>query len=180
MSEPLQAGTGQKEGGKTVAGQAGDGFTFPKWMYAGVFALVSVVVIYAIVSGLILQKVGIPGLFELDFASPAQPQAVPVASRDFVLGQWQLQINPAGGNVTMGTSITYYADGTLTGTGTQFVNNQGVQVPLSGTWTFEKLSDREFMLSATINGSFYQNRFVIFDANHIQNEDQNYVAVRVP
>ncbi len=125
-------------------------------------------------------KIG--GLFDIGFSNPQTSPAptIPTATRSFVLGQWQLQINPEGTNIQNDSSIIYYDDGTLTGKFDEIVGNQAVMQPVSGTWSFQKLSDHEFRLTATINGDDYQKRFRIFDANHIQNEDDNYVATRMP
>ncbi len=151
-------------------------------MLGCVFALVLVVVGVALYSGGALSKVSIPGLFDAEFTQKqaAAAGSAPVASRDFILGQWQLQVTPGGGSFSSGTTITYADDGTFSGTQVSFNNNQGEREPVSGTWTLQKISDQQFILNAVINGQPWSGHFKIFDANHIENEDQNYVAVRVP
>lgn len=141
--------------------------------------LVIGVVGYVLYSGGALEKVSIPGWLEFDFSpKPAAVSPRPVASRDFMLGKWEVE-QPMGGN-SSGTSIIYNNDGTLTGWATVFVNNSGRRETWSGTWNFEKLSDDTFRLRATINGKAIKATFRIFDHDHIQNVDNNYMAVRVP
>jgi len=160
--------------------KAGARAPWPNWLLACVFGLVLGVVGIALYSGGALSKVSIPGLFDAEFTQKQAAAAVPVASREFILGQWQLQVTPGGGDVSSGTTVTYADDGTFTGTEVSFNNNQGERAPVAGTWRFQKISDQEFILNAVINGQPWSGHFKIFDANHIENEDQNYVAVRMP
>jgi hypothetical protein len=150
----------------------------PGWLMALLAAAVVGVAGYALYSGGALEKAAIPGWLEFDFSpKPATPPH-PVASRDFILGQWEVE-QAAGANAA-GTRLTYYQDGTLKGWETRIANGAGSRAPWSGTWSFEKLSDDTFRLRATINGAAFQPTFRIFDHDHIQNLDDNYIAVRVP
>ena len=149
----------------------------PTWVTALLIVVVIGVVAYVLHAGGVLEKVSIPGWLEFDFSKPAASPR-PVASRDFVLGKWEVE-QPVGGN-SSGTSITYNKDGTLTGWATVFDNNAGRREAWSGSWSFEKLSDDKFRLDAIINGIQRQATFRIFDQDHIQNVDNNYMAVRVP
>jgi hypothetical protein len=158
-------------------------YAWPTWMMASVLLIVVAVIGCAFYSGSSVSKMSIAGLFDIGFSDPQKPagQAIPIASRDFMLGQWQLQIDPLGGNLQTGSSETYNDDGTFSGSETEFNGGQGQQFPVSGTWKFDKLSDHEFLLTAWYaNGGYFQGRFRIFDENHIQNEDQNYIATRIP
>lgn len=152
--------------------------TPPGWVMALLVVGVVGVAVYALYSGGALEKAGIPGWLEFKFAQKPAAPARPVASRDFVIGQWEVE-QSAGANAG-GTRLTYFSDGAVKGWETRFANGAGYRAPWSGTWRFEKLSDDTFRLSAVINGAEVERTFRIFDQNHIQNLDDNYIAVRVP
>ena len=150
----------------------------PPWLIALIALLAVGVIWFVLASGEVLDKASIPGWLELDFSTrPAAPR--PVASRDFMLGKWE--VDQPNGTDTSGTTITYDRDGTLSGWAMLFVNGVGRREPWSGTWSFTRLSDDTFRLSAVIGGRPpILATFRIFDRDHIQNTDTNYVAVRIP
>lgn len=110
-----------------------------------------------------------------------RPAAEPVAelSRDFVLGRWQVE--QASGSYSGGTVIDYRDDGTFSGSATAFNDKgEGMKVPVSGNWSFERLSSNGFRLGITFaDGSTQSSEFKVIDRNHIHNTQQNYIAVRV-
>jgi hypothetical protein len=100
------------------------------------------------------------------------------ATRDFILGRWQVE--QAGGQVSGGTLMDYLADGTVTGSETQFINGFGQKIFTAGRWSFEAISANSFRLALELqNRPPWQGTFKILDHNHIHNIDQNYVAARV-
>lgn len=100
------------------------------------------------------------------------------ATRDFIVGRWQVE--QAAGQVSGGTLMDYQADGTVTGSETQFSNGFGQKIPIAGRWSFEARSVNTFRLSLELqNQPPWRGTFKIIDHNHIHNIDQNYVAVRV-
>lgn len=105
--------------------------------------------------------------------------AVPEASREFVVGRWQVEQKIAG--IEGGTYIDYSADGSFSGRQETFVNGQGGRVPVSGKWEVEKLARDEFRLELSFDsGEQWQGNFRILGRDRIHNKDENYVAVRVP
>jgi hypothetical protein len=158
-----------------VEGTAREGTARPGWLMGLLLVVVVGVVGYVLYSGGALEKISIPGWLEFDFSPKPAVQIHPVASRNFMLGKWEVE-QPAGD-----TSITYYKDGTLMGSETAFAGNLGDREPSSGTWSFKKLSDDTFRLSVLLNGKPpWEGTFRIFDQYHIHNVDTNYVAVRIP
>ena len=173
------------------------GFSFTNFIALAVLALVA----YQVYSGVALKKIGFPGMtFEFaDKSAAAPPLAAnagsarmsvepadkstappPVASREFLVGHWEVEQN--SGESSGNTSIEYFGDGTFSGKMTAFQGAKGVRVPASGQWQFEKLSTDTFRLRIWFsenNLKPWQGTFRIFDHDHIQNTDQNYVAVRV-
>ena len=146
------------------------------WVLLILLALVA----YQVYSGVALKKVGVPGVFEVDFADrPAPPPvAIPVASRVFVIGRWK--VDQAIGQVSGDTTITYGADGTFTGTATQFVGDVGQKQKTRGRWNFEKQTSDTFRLNVQFDdGAAWTGTFKILDQDRIHNVDQNYVAVRM-
>ncbi len=102
----------------------------------------------------------------------------PTASRDFVVGRWQVE--QALGQISGGTVIDYQDDGMFVGSMTQFVGGTGQKIPTRGIWKFEKLSPETFQLKVQFeNSGLWQGTFRILDENHIHNIDENYIAVRV-
>jgi hypothetical protein len=139
----------------------------------GVLALVA----YQVHSGVAMKNVGLLGM-KINFADKPAAQPRPEASREFVVGHWQVE--QANGQLSGATSIDYLNDGNFSGTMMAFVGGNGVKQPTSGQWKFEKLSADTFRLRVTFdNHSTWQGTFRIFDQDHIQNIDENYVAVRV-
>ena len=146
------------------------------WVVLILLALVG----YQVYSGVALKKVGVPGVFEIDFADrPAPPiPAPPEASRNYMLGRWQVE--QAFDQVSGGTVIDYQADGTLIGTMTQFVGGSGQKQHTRGRWEFKRLSKDKFQLAIQLeNQSTWLGTFKILDQNRVHNIDQNYIAVRV-
>jgi hypothetical protein len=87
---------------------------------------------------------------------------------------------PFLGQASAGTLMDYQADGTVTGSETQFINGFGQRIPITGRWSFEALSVNTFRLGLQLqNQPPWQGTFKILDHNHIHNIDQNYIAVRV-
>ena len=109
---------------------------------------------------------------------PVPPPNDAEVSREFMLGRWQVE--QAAGQASAGTVMDYQADGTLTGSATQFINGFGQRQNLSGRWDYEKLSKSTFRLELRRNNQPpWLGTFKIIDHNHIHNIDQNYIAVRV-
>jgi hypothetical protein len=152
----------------------------PAWLLGGVLLLIAAVIGYSLLTGGVVEKVNMPGGFGVDMGhvAPTPAAARPVASRDFVLGRWEVEQNE--GPVSGGTSLQYDADGTLSGHANSFNGGEGRREDWQGNWTFETINNDEFRLHADINGQHVDSRFRIFDINHVQNEDQNYAAVRIP
>jgi hypothetical protein len=101
-----------------------------------------------------------------------------VVSREFMVGKWQVE--QSDGNVAIGTTLVYRPNGTLEGQWERFDGAHGKREPWSGTWEFDKMSDKEFRLRAIINGQTFDAMFLALDRDRIQNETANYLAVRVP
>jgi hypothetical protein len=105
---------------------------------------------------------------------PAEPEA----SRDFIIGRWQVEQAVAG--LEGGSFVDYSEDGRFTGKQETFMNGNGVRQSVSGMWQFEKLGKDQFRLAWMFdNGQQWKSTFRILDRDHIHNLDQNYVAVRV-
>lgn len=66
-----------------------------------------------------------------------QPE-IPEASREFVVGRWQVE--QAMGGAEGGTFVDYAADGWFTGKLETFVNGAGRREPVSGAWDLAKLA----------------------------------------
>jgi hypothetical protein len=104
--------------------------------------------------------------------------AAPEASRDFIIGRWQVEQAAAG--LEGGSFVDYGEDGRFTGKQDAFLNGNGVRQSVSGMWQFEKLGKDQFRLGLTFdNGQQWKGTFRVLDYDHIHNLDQNYVAVRV-
>jgi hypothetical protein len=147
-----------------------------------VAVLLLMIVAYQVYLGGSLKKVGIAGMFNLDFAdkSIVLPPTVPDASPEFFYGRWQVEPVVIG-NFSDESSTEYEPDGTFQGHETVFVNGVGRKVPKTGRWNFEKLSKDRFRLTTVHNENSitWRGTFRIIDQDHIQNTDQNYVAVRL-
>jgi hypothetical protein len=107
-----------------------------------------------------------------------QPEGPPEASRDFVVGRWQVEQTMAGAEG--GTFVDYASDGRFTGKLEAFVNGAGRREPVSGTWDLAKLAKDQFKLELKFDsGNRWNGTFRILDRDHIHNLNENYVAVRV-
>jgi hypothetical protein len=109
--------------------------------------------------------------------TPVAPVA-PEVSRDFFVGRWQ--VDQSYGEVSGGAVIDYQADGSLSGSMTQFVGGVGQRVQIGGEWDFQKLSADTFRLDVQLYGQpRWAGTFKVLDRDHVQNLDQNYVSTRV-
>jgi hypothetical protein len=107
-----------------------------------------------------------------------QPEGTPEASREFVVGRWQVE--QTLGDAEGGTFVDYASDGRFTGKLETFVNGAGRREPVSGTWDLDKLAKDQFKLQLKFaTGTQWSGTFRILDRDHIHNLDENYVAVRV-
>ncbi len=151
------------------------------WVIALAVVLAFGVIFFVINRGAVIQKAKVIGLFDFAFAPKPAPLLPPrpVATRDFIVGRWEVD-QQFDTNYFGGTSVVYYKDGTLKGWADRFINNAGSREQWAGTWDIKVLADDQFQLKATLNGAPYEFTFRIFDQNHIQNVDNNYVAVRLP
>jgi hypothetical protein len=106
--------------------------------------------------------------------------AAPEASRDYIIGQWQIQQAGDGGEGR--TFVDFGEDGRFTGKQETFdTNGKGVTTPLRGVWQFEKLRKDQFRLSMTYdNGRQWNGTYRILDQDHRYNVEENWVAVRGP
>lgn len=104
--------------------------------------------------------------------------AAPEASRNFVIGRWQVEQAVAG--LEGGSFVDYGEDGRFTGWQEAFMNGNGRRQSVTGMWQLEKLGKDQFRLGLMLdNGQQWKGTFRVLDQDHIQNLDENYVAVRV-
>lgn len=109
------------------------------------------------------------------------------ASHEFMVGRWQLR--EATGSTSTELIIDLSESGRLEGTG----HENGSSYQMSGTWDFERLSDRRFVLwlvmtsisDSTTKLDTSKDRperwtFEIVDRNHIRAVEDGSVAERVP
>lgn len=173
------------------------------WVALALLAMIA----YEIYSGVSLKKVGVPGLFEVELAdkpaaavpapgvgmsatgagvaaNPVQsipaspPPAQPALSRTSFLGRWRVE--QAAGGASASTEVDYHDDGTFNGWMEQFVGGYGQRVPIAGHWNVAiRTQDTFFLTLDYSNLTRAQATFRVLDADHVQNIDQNYVAVRV-
>ncbi len=102
----------------------------------------------------------------------------PEASRDFFIGRWQVQ--QTLGQMSGETVGNYLNNGIFEIEETLFLNGQGRRVKSTGNWEFNELSKQSFHLRLMFNdGRQWQGKFKLIDQNHIQNTDQNYIAIRI-
>jgi len=107
------------------------------------------------------------------------PSATPEATRQFVIGYWQVEQKIP--NAEGGSSIDYLEDGTFSGTQEIFTNGRGRRGQVKGSWNFMRLGKDQFRMALNFdNGTRWQGTFKILDNNRIYNIDENYVSVRVP
>jgi hypothetical protein len=104
--------------------------------------------------------------------------AAPEASRDFIIGRWQVEHAEAAFEGAM--FYDYGEDGRFTGKEEAFMNGNGHRESVIGVWQFEKLGKDQFRLSLMFdNGQQWKGTYRILDHDHIHNLDENYVSVRV-
>jgi hypothetical protein len=121
------------------------------------------------------------------FFSKATVKSEPVSievSRDFMVGRWQFrEATDSSGE------IDFSANGRFD---TAIANSSGGTDHANGTWDFEKLSHRSFILRLAFtsfrsrdivqdssNVPPEQVNFEVFDQNHIHSIDDKYVADRL-
>src|ERR1039457_450181 len=114
---------------------------------------------------------------------PGRP-AAPEASRDFMVGRWQVEqtIGLVGAegvrSVSGGTEVTYQEDGKFIGS--EFINETGQKNLYAGHWDFTRLSKDTFRLKVAFdNQSIWEGVFQIVDWDRIHNIEANYDSHRV-
>jgi TIR domain-containing protein len=109
-----------------------------------------------------------------------QRPAAPEASRDYMIGRWQIEQASAG--LKGGTFIDFDEDGRFTGEEQAFTNGEGNRRSISGVWQFEKLGKDQFRLIMTYDDGRpqWKGTYRIWDHDRRFNIDENWVAVRVP
>lgn len=110
---------------------------------------------------------------------PAEKPAVLEATREFFVGRWRVEQVVA--NLSGGTVLDYRPDGRFVGASESFLGAEGRKEKISGAWDIKKMSAEKFLLTVRFDDGRpeFQGTFKIFDQNHIQNVDENYVAARV-
>jgi hypothetical protein len=125
-----------------------------------------------------LLLLGVAG-FGYSIVNQGSPEKPPEASRDFVVGRWQVEQKALG--MEGGTYIDYLEDGRFSGRQELFQNGQGSRVNVSGSWDFTELSRDQFRLELAFDtGEHWRGTFRILGRDRIHNNDENYLAVRVP
>ncbi|MSN25312.1 MAG: hypothetical protein GJV46_05510 [Geobacter sp.] len=125
-----------------------------------------------------LLLIGVAG-FGYSILNQKTADKVPEATRQYVIGRWQVEQKIAG--MEGGTYIDYLDNGSFSGRQEAFIGGQGQRVPVSGTWDFEKLATDRFHLGLVFsNGVQWRGTFRILSKDQIHNIDENYDAVRVP
>ena len=114
----------------------------------------------------------------------AKPETKPDASREFMIGRWQVeQVIGVVNNGTIvatngGSDMIYQADGKFIGS--QFINDPEQKMLQSGRWDHAKLSQDTFRLKIHFdNQNLWQGVFQIVNQDRIHNIEQNYDAIRV-
>lgn len=179
-SHPLRMATKiprKAQAGHPDASETAKSGGLPAWLAALALGLVAILTLITIFRGSVLDKASFGGVMDFSFSRPAATP-VPVASRDFVIGRWEVE-QPSGER-SSGTQLAYENDGTFSGWASAFNGSTGIREHWTGTWSFEKLSDTSFRMTILMPGVTRQATFRIFDHDHIQNTGDNYVAVRVP
>ncbi len=99
--------------------------------------------------------------------------------RTFFVGRWAVE-QRFGAN-SGGSVIDYRDDGTFNGEETGFNGGIGMKQPVSGNWSTNSAGDGKFRLSLSFDDgrADFNGTFRIFDHDHIQNVDVNYMASRV-
>jgi hypothetical protein len=125
-----------------------------------------------------LLLVGVGGFGAAALRQQAPQTAAAEASREFIVGRWQVEQVVAGGEG--GSFVDYGDDGRFTGKQEAFVNGNGVRQPVGGTWHFGKLAKDQFRMDLVFDdGRQWNGTFRILDHEHIHNLGENYVAIRV-
>jgi hypothetical protein len=148
------------------------GSSFKNWVALVILALVA----YQVYNGVAMKKVGLFGMY-IDFADKGSDSVKAEASREFVLGRWQVE--QASGQESGSTVFEYHEDGTFTGTVTNFNGSNGVKSSVSGRWEMQRLSSDTFRMRITAPNYAYEGTFKVFDQDHLHNIDNNFMAVRI-
>jgi hypothetical protein len=150
----------------------------------GILALLG----YQVYNGLVFQEIGFgPFVIKLGTRasqpsengapapgqSPAPEAQKPLSTREFFVGRWRWQSESEPSS----SDEKFFENGVFTGS----LENLGLARPISGHWNLTTLDNNMFRLTMNYrDGTQWQRNFMILDQkNHIQNIDQNYVAVRV-
>ncbi len=122
-------------------------------------------------------------LFKRATSKEAPPRSFE-ASRDFIVGRWQVEqtVGIVSGesllSATGGSEIIYETDGKFIGS--QFIGNQ--KVLIEGHWEFTRLSKDTFRLQVQFDDQkipIWRGDFQIVDQDRIHNIEQNYDAFRM-
>jgi hypothetical protein len=121
---------------------------------------------------------------DVNDANPAKEDLKAVAGspdllRTFFVGRWAVE-QRSGAN-SGGSVIEYNGDGRFNGEQTGFNGSFGMKQPISGDWTVEPTGSGSFRLTLIYDNGQpdFNGTFKIFDRDHIQNVDANYIASRV-
>lgn len=140
-------------------------------------AVGGLIVLYAIYSGGAVSRVRVPGLFDVTLSEKSKPP--PVASREFVLGGWQVEQDYGNSH----SYANYLGDGTCTFKFDKFVGVDGRREAAACRWNFEKLSDKRFRLTGeyTFRDGIkekWDSTFDIVDGNRVHSVNGNFDSVR--
>ncbi|HWQ94087.1 MAG TPA: hypothetical protein VN418_01105 [Gammaproteobacteria bacterium] len=125
-----------------------------------------------------LLLIGVAG-FGYAVLNQRSPSPTPEATRQFVIGRWQVEQKIAG--IEGGSFIDYLEDGSFSGRQEAFIEGRGGREQVSGSWDFTKLARDQFRMTLNYdNGNQWRGTFRILGHDRIHNIDENYVAVRVP
>lgn len=108
----------------------------------------------------------------------------PEASREFIIGHWRVEqtVGLVGSDGSIaeasgGSDVVYQADGSFIGS--QFIDQPGRKIIVTGHWDLVKLSKDTFRLKIEFeNQRTWKGTFQIVDQDRIHNMDHNYDAVR--
>ena len=106
------------------------------------------------------------------------------ASRDFVVGRWQVEqtvglvTGESVRSVSGGSEVTYQDDGKFIGS--LRINETGQKRLVAGHWDFARLSKDTFRLKVQFDDqTIWLGVFQIVDQDRIHNIEQNYDALRM-
>ncbi|MBU3947427.1 MAG: hypothetical protein KJ826_04315 [Proteobacteria bacterium] len=106
------------------------------------------------------------------------PNLMPEKPHEFILGQWQN--GQKIGDIEAGSIITYFEDGSFSGTNDSFVKGQGERKQIKGRWELKQLPPDKGQLVLKFNdGKQWQSTFKIIDRNRTHNIEENYDSVRI-